>query len=169
MTTIAYITLLVAALFDLCVMLGRDLTDHQQNEFSNRRYNEWLRQSSELSSPRRILVLAVLIATCTTMAQMSWIVIMILAAVLLAQGIYLLSSRQWKLFGLSPRIGRMFFTAIILTLIAVGAASYLGNFTGAEDASRSAAIAAIIVLAITPLLTMLTAWLLSPIEKHLSL
>ena len=167
MTTIAYITLLIAALFDLSVVLGRDLTAHQENEFSNRRYNAWLRKSGELSSLRRILVLAVLIGTCTTMAQMSWIVIMILAAVLLAQGIYLLSNNHWKLFGWNSRMARMFFTAIILTLAAVGITGYLGSFTGNEDATRSAAIVAVIILAITPLLTMLTAWLLTPIEKLL--
>ena len=61
----------------------------------------------------------------------------------------------------------MFFTAIILTLAAVGITGYLGSFTGNKDATRSAAIVAVIILAITPLLTMLTARLLTPIEKLL--
>lgn len=160
MTTIAYITLLVAALFDLCVVLGRDITEHQHNEFSNKRYNAWLRKSGELSSPRRLLVLAVLIATCTTMAQLSWIVVMILAAVLAAQGIVLLSHSKFKLFDWNKKTALMFFTAIILTLIAAVAAGYMGNLTNTEDASRAAAIVAVMILAITPLLTMLTAWLL---------
>ena len=163
MNLIANITLIVAALLDMIVLLGGDITDHRNNGHSNSKYYDWMNKSGKILSPKRLLPLAVFLGTFTTMALESWIVVMILAAVLLAQGIYLLSQRQWKLLDDGKYAKRMLFTAIFLALIAivgVGQSGLKGTVGSTLFASRIASMAAVMIPPITWLLTMVSAWML---------
>lgn len=160
MNVIANITLLVAAVLDMIVLLGADITDHRNNGSNNSKYYGWLNKNSELLSTKRLLVLAVFLGTFTTMAQESWMVVMILAAVLLAQAIYLLSKRQWKLLDDGNNAKRMLLTATIIALIILGAMAYFGSKTSTLFASRVASMAAVMIPPVTWLLTMITAWAL---------
>ena len=160
MNLIANITLLVAALLDMIVLLGGDITAHRDNGHNNSKYYRWLDKSGEILSPKRLLLLAVFLGTFTTMALESWMVVMILAAVLLAQGIYLLSRRQWKLMAGDKRCWSMLATAMILALIAIGAAAVWGSKTSSVFASRISSMVAAMIPPVTWLLTMLAAWLL---------
>ena len=119
MNLIANITLLVAALLDMIVLLGGDIADHRNNGHSNSKYYRWLDKSGEIMSLKRLLLLAVFVCTFTTMALQSWIVVMILAATLLIQGIYLLWRRQWKLLDDGKNARQMLFTAIFIVLCAI--------------------------------------------------
>ena len=167
MTIIANLTLLAAALFALFAMLRWDTLMQQLNGFSNHRYNTWLRQSGELSSIKRLTVLAVLIACFTTMAQTSWIVVMILAAVLVGQGIALFMAKHDKPVKRGDkRVTILLLSALVIAVIAVGAAGYAGSLQSKVIASQSAAITAVMILAVSPLLIMLASWLLHPILKH---
>ena len=160
MNLIANIALLVAALMDMIVLLGGDITTHRDNGHSNSKYYRWLDKSGEILSPKRLLPLAVFLGTFTTMALESWMVVMILAAVLLAQAIYLLSRRQWKLFDNGKNAGRMLATSMIIALIIIGIVAYFGSKTSTLFASRVTSMTAVMIPPITWLLTMLTAWLL---------
>lgn len=160
MSLIANIALIVAALLDLIVLLGGDINAHKDNGHSNSKYYNWLSKSGELMSPKRLLLLAVFIATFTTMAQQSWMVVMILAATLLIQAIVLLSQHQWKLMICDKRTVGMLATAIILTLIVIGVVAYVGSRTSVAFASRATAMVAVMILPASPLLSMLVAWLL---------
>ena len=166
MTMIAYTTLLIAALFDLTVMLRWDINALRENDFSSSSYNTWLRKSGELSSLKRLLVLAVLIATCTTMAQTSWIVVMILAAGLIIQSATMLFTRQEPPINFNRRAWLTLAIAIILALLAISTAFYLGNLTNEIDATHAAAITTVMILAISPLLTMLANCLLIPFYEN---
>lgn len=156
MTTIAHISLLAAALLDLCAMLRLETAALQRNAFSNSRFYTWLRESGELISPKRLLVFAVLIACCTTMARTSWMVVMLLAIVLAVQGIVLAfhkgaaddekaSKRSW-IAGI---------IAFVLAVLGTGGAAWLGNLSSEVEGLKAASIAAVILLAISPLLAML--------------
>ena len=160
MNLIANITLLVAALLDMIVLLGGDITAHRDNGHSNSKYYRWLDKSGEILSPKRLLLLAVFLGTFTTMALESWMVVMILAAVLLALGLYLLSRRQWKLLDNGKNAGWMLATATIIALIIIGLVAYIGNKTSTLFASRITSMAAVMINPVTWLLTMLTAWAL---------
>lgn len=161
MNLIANIALLVAALLDIVVLVGGDITDHRNNGHSNSMYHRWLNKSGELLSPKRLLLYAVFMGTATTMAQESWIVVMILAAVLLIQGIVLLSKRQWKIMGKGKYSGRMLATALLLVaLILFGIANSAGRSQGAVHASQVTSIAAVMIACVTWLLPMITAWML---------
>ena len=163
MNLIANITLLVAALLDMIVLLGGDIADHRNNGHSNTKYYRWLNKSGEIMSLKRLLLLAVFVCTFTTMALQSWIVVMILAATLLIQGIYLLWRRQWKLLDDGKNARQMLFTAIFIVLCAifgVGQSALRSSVGTTLFASRVTSMAAVMIVPITWLLTMLTAWVL---------
>lgn len=161
MTQIAHIILLVAGLLDLFVMLRLDMLTLQECGFDNREYNKRLKDSSEFTSPKRLLAPAVLLGLCTDMAQMSWIVVFILAAVLLAQGITLLVSNRGKRPLLPGRAKSIHITACVLaTLIlctAAGCCAAMG--IDKTDMCRYIAMLALLFTAGSPLLTMATNWL----------
>jgi CBS domain containing-hemolysin-like protein len=163
MNLIANITLLVAALLDMIVLLGGDIADHRNNGHSNSKYYRWLNKSGEIMSLKRLLLLAVFVGTFTTMALQSWIVVMILAATLLIQGIYLLWRRQWKLLDDGKNARKMLFTAIFIVLCAifgVGQCALRSSVGTTLFASRVTSMAAVMIAPVTWLLTMLTAWVL---------
>lgn len=163
MNLIANITLLVTALLDMIVLLGGDIADHRNNGHSNSKYYQWLNKSGELMSLKRLLLLAVFVCTFTTMALQSWIVVMILAATLLIQGIYLLWRRQWQLLDGGKNARQMLFTAIFIVLCTIFGVvqSALRSSTGTTlFASRVTSMAAVMIVPITWLLTMLTALVL---------
>lgn len=163
MNLIANITLLVAALLDMIVLLGGDIVDHRNNGHSNSKYYRWLDKSGEIMSLKRLLLLAVFVCTFTTMALQSWIVVMILAATLLIQGIYLLWRRQWKLLDDGKNARQMLFTAIFIVLCAifgVGQSALRSSVGTTLFASRVTSMAAVMIVPITWLLTMLTALVL---------
>ena len=160
MNLIANITLLVAALLDMIVLLGGDIADHRNNGHSNSKYYRWLNKSGEIMSLKRLLLLAVFVCTFTTMALQSWIVVMILAATLLIQGIYLLWRRQWKLLDDGKNARQMLFTAIFIVLCAifgVGQSALRSSVGTTLFASRVTSMAAVMIAPVTWLLTMLTA------------
>ena len=163
MNLIANITLLVAALLDMIVLLGGDIADHRNNGHSNSKYYRWLNKSGEIMSLKRLLLLAVFVCTFTTMALQSWIVVMILAATLLIQGIYLLWRRQWKLLDDGKNARQMLFTAIFIVLCAifgVGQSALRSSVGTTLFASRVTSMAAVMIAPVTWLLTMLTALVL---------
>ena len=163
MNLIANITLLVAALLDMIVLLGGDIADHRNNGHSNSKYYRWLNKSGEIMSLKRLLLLAVFVCTFTTMALQSWIVVMILAATLLIQGIYLLWRRQWKLLDDGKNARQMLFTAIFIVLCAifgVGLSALRSSVGTTLFASRVTSMAAVMIVPVTWLLTMLTALVL---------
>lgn len=163
MNLIANITLLVAALLDMIVLLGGDIADHRNNGHSNSKYYRWLNKSGEIMSLKRLLLLAVFVCTFTTMALQSWIVVMILAATLLIQGIYLLWRRQWKLLDDGKKARQMLFTAIFIVLCAifgVGQSALRSSVGTTLFASRVTSMAAVMIVPVTWLLTMLTALVL---------
>lgn len=163
MNLIANITLLVAALLDMIVLLGGDIADHRNNGHSNSKYYRWLNKSGEIMSLKRLLLLAVFVCTFTTMALQSWIVVMILAATLLIQGIYLLWRRKWKLLDDGKNARQMLFTAIFIVLCAifgVGQSALRSSVGTTLFASRVTSMAAVMIAPVTWLLTMLTALVL---------
>ena len=161
MTQIAYIILLVAALFDLFVMLRLDMLTLQECGFDNSEYNKRLKDSSEFTTPKRILAPAVLLGLCTDMAQMSWIVVIVLAAVLLAQGITILATNHGKHPSLPGRAKSIHVTtcalATLLLCAAAGGCAALG--IDRTDMCRYTAMIALLFTTGSLLLTMSTNWL----------
>ena len=161
MNQIANIVMTVSALFCMVVFLGGDITKHREMGHSNAKYSQWLRKSGELLSPKRLLLLVVFLGNLTTMAQESWIVIMILATALLILGIVQLKGRQWKLMERDKRTDRMLSIVLWLVML-VGIFTIRGAYvhTNALFASHIMTMWALMFLLVTPFLTMLAAWML---------
>ena len=161
MNLIANIVMTVSALFCLVVFLGGDFTKHREMGHSNTKYSQWLRESGEFLSPKRLLLLVVFLGNLTTMAQESWIVIMILAAALLILGISQLKGRQWKLMERDKRTDRMLSIVLWLVML-VGIFMIRGAYvqTNALFALHVMTMWALMFLLVTPFLTMLAAWML---------
>lgn len=167
MLIIANISLLVVALFDLCMMLRYDSQVLHQCEYKNSAYWQRLNDASEFTSLKRLLALAVLIGACTTMARMSWMVVAILAIVLLAQAIVLMRKPRVVKQGKSnKRRARLFIAATVLALVIVAIVGYVGSLKGELLAAQSAATTALLVLVVSPVLVVLSNWLMGPIERN---
>ena len=161
MNLIANIVMTVSALFCLVVFLGGDITKHREMGHSNAKYSQWLRESGEFLSPKRLLLLVVFFGIFTTMAQESWIVVMILAVALLILGFAQLKRRQWKLMERDQRTNRMLSIVLLLVML-VGIFMIASAYeqTNALFVSHIMAIWALMLLVVTPFLTMLVAWML---------
>ena len=166
MTIIANIVLVAVAVLDLCMMLCLDSNMMQQSDYKSSRFYRQLIESDEFTSPKRLLAFAVLIGACSTMARMSWIVMLILAAVILAQAIVLgLKIKSER--GISEKRGKwLYFVTIVISLLLIGLAAYFGNRNGVVEASQAAALAALLLLSASPLVIMLVNWLLHPLKHH---
>lgn len=157
MTLIAYIILLVAGIFDLLVMLRLDTLSLQELEFDHKAYSKRLKDNGEFTSSKRLLALAVLLGLFTDMAQMSWIVVLILAAALLAQGIVLLLNNRGKRPAFSKRASGIYATSIALAVLVLGViAGCLAYYLGEADACRYTAMAGLLLIVGSPLMTMVT-------------
>ena len=166
MNSFSNISLLVAALLALIAMLRCDLQMMQQVGYSNSRYNAWLKQTGELTSLKRILVLAVLVGTFTSMAVGSWMVIMALTGVLAILAFAMLFRRLERPLILSGRAVRLYVVTLLLGLLIVAAVFVIGDRIGLSDLPRNAATVAIILLAFSPLLMIVANWILHPFERH---
>ena len=166
MLIIANISLLVVALFDLCMMLRYDSQVLHQCEYKNSAYWQRLNNDGEFTSLKRLLALAVLIGACTTMARMSWMVVAILAIVLIAQAIILMRNPLAKQMKSNKRRARLLSAATVLALVIVAIVGYVGSLKGELIAAQSASTTALLVLVVSPVLVVLSNWLMGPIERN---
>lgn len=166
MTIIANIIMVVAAVLDLCVLLCLDAKMLRQSDYVTSRYYNQLIESGEFSSTKRLLVFAVIIGACTTMARMSWMVMMILAAVILAQAIILAFNKIGKQDKLDKRGMRLYIISVVLSLLLIGLISYICNHFIMGETSQVAALSALLLTSASPLIIMLVNWLLNPPKRH---
>ena len=166
MTLIAHIALAIAALLALLALLRRDIVMLQRNHFSNSSFNAHLRESSDLTSPSRLLAVAVLIGSITTMAQESWAVVAILAATLAAMGIYMLIKKQAEPKPFTGRAIEVFAISIIVAIIATAAAAIYGMSKSQVESAHSASLMMLMCAIASPLLAMLSNWLLGLFKKN---
>lgn len=165
MLIIANISLLVVALFDLCMMLRYDSLVLHQCEYKNSAYWQRLNDDGEFTSIKRLLAIAVLIGACTTMARMSWMVVVVLTIVLLAQAIVLMRNPHLKQEKSNKRRTRLLIVAALLALVILAIVAYVGSLKGELIAAQSAATTALLVLVASPVLVVLSNWLMHPFER----
>lgn len=165
MTLIANISLAIAALLSLLGMLRRDTSMLQRNQFSNSRFYSHLQEKGEISSTSRLVVIAVLIGSITSMAKDSWMVVAILAAVLAITGIYLLFKKHADAQPCSGRAIGVLSISFIISGIATAAAGLCMSSTS-TDSAYNGALTLLLCAVISPLLVMLSNWLLGLFMKN---
>lgn len=166
MTLIAHLALAIAALLALLGLLRRDITLLQRNRFSNSRFNTHLRESGDLTTPSRLLALAVLIGSITTMARDSWMVVAILAAVLAATGIYLLVKKPNEPMPFAGRAIAVYSISLILAIILTAVAAVYDMDKSQADSAHSASLLMLMCAIASPLLIMFSIWLLGLFKKN---
>lgn len=156
MTLITYIILMVMALLDLVAMLRWDFAQLRLSEWDNAAYLAKLKADDGIVAVKRLIVLVVLVGLLTTMALMSWMVVMIFAAALLAQAVVLLRQSSGTPLLSDERTKGMFCFAMGVALIIVTVAIYVVVAKGMTSIFRSAALALILMTLISPALVMLS-------------
>lgn len=144
------------ALLDLVAMLRWDFTQLRLSEWDNAAYLAKLKADDGIVAVKRLIVLVVLVGLLTTMALMSWMVVMIFAAALLAQAVVLLRQSSGTPFLSDERTKAMFCFAMGVALTIVTAAIYVVVDKGLTSIFRSAALTIILMTLISPALVMLS-------------
>ena len=165
MTLIAHISLAAAALIALCGMLRNDIAVLSQKGYSNKRFYSHLQESGDITSPARVAVLAVLMGSFTSMARDSWMVVLILAAVLAVTGIYLLCKKRSDTTPTGRRGMGIFSISLILAIVATGASATFNPSKSQVDSAHDASLMMQLLAIIAPLLVMLSNWLIGLITN----
>lgn len=165
-TLLAHLSLGSAALLALIGMLRKDTILLQLNHFSNSRFYTHLQEKGELSSVPRLAAIAVLAGSITTMAKESWMVVIILAAVLAILGIYLLTKKRPDASHFNGRATGVYAISFILSIIATAAAGYFSTSQDLINSAYDRALALQLCAVISPLLVMLSNWLLGLFMKN---
>ncbi len=121
---IANILLAFSSFYALVVMLKGDLLMLKDKDYSNKQFMDWLQESDESYSTKRIVPMAALVACATPWARESWMVVLILAVAMATLASTILLSKRKDLLQCDKRT-----TAILLTIMAVVAACAISLFT----------------------------------------
>lgn len=151
---ITNILLAVSGFLSLVVMIRWDLLSLQQNGYSNKAFMEWLQQTDESYSTKRIVPMAALVACATPWARESWMVVGIIALAMAALAITILVGKGKELFQCSKRA-----TAIILSIIVVVAMCACSLFQA--HFSLEAGMMVLLFTAFSYVLTLGANWIIS--------
>ena len=165
-TLLAHLSLGSAALLALIGMLRQDTALMQLNHFSNSQFYSHLQEKGELSSVPRLAAIAVLAGSITTMAKESWMVVIILAVVLAILGIYLLTKKLPDASHFNGRATGVYAISVTLSIIVTAAAGYFSTNQDLINSAYDRALALLLCAVISPLLVMLSNWLLGPFMKN---
>ena len=125
---ITHISLVVVGFLALAMMLRYDMVMLQRQDYSNKKFMQWLQDSDETYSTKRIVPMAALVGCATTYARQSWMVMALLAIAILALAITILLSKKAKSLKLSTRAIVTIF--VVLAIVAAcTAALFTAQFT----------------------------------------
>ncbi len=120
---ILYIIVLAAALLDMLLEFKRALMMLQQNSYRNDRYMRWLRESEDTTSYSRLISLAVLVISISTLAP-SFVSAILILLFSLANGCKLLRAKYKKPLVFTKRACRIYALALVLAVLVALAAIY---------------------------------------------
>ena len=120
---ITHISLAIAGFLSLAMMLRYDMVMLQLQDYSNKKFMQWLHDSEDTYSGKRIVPMAALVACATPWTRQSWMVVALIAIAMLGLGIVLLRTKHEPLEG-SKRV-----TFTLLAVMIVVAACVISLFT----------------------------------------
>lgn len=121
---IANILLAVSSFFALVVMLRWDLLMLHSKQYSNKHFLEWIHESDESYSTKRVIPMAALVACGTPWARESWMVVVLIAIAMTVLATTFLMGKRKELLRCNNRS-----RAILLIIMAVVAACAVWLFT----------------------------------------
>ena len=114
---ITNICLIIASFIALAIMLRRDMVMLQQQDYSNKKFMQWLHSSDETYSSKRIVSMATLVGCATSYARESWMVVALITLAVIALDVAMVFSKKSRAMKLSARG-----IATILVVLAIVAA-----------------------------------------------
>lgn len=111
---IVNIAFLAVLVFALCVMLRTDMAQLAKQNWSTTDFYDWVRSSDEPCTTKRIIMLTVFIASTTSYAQESWMVVVILAIATLAVSLCQLKHRRKALTQTHKRLEICYFLSLLI-------------------------------------------------------
>lgn len=161
---LSYIALIAAAV-NAGYEFRRDLMMLQQNSYRNERYRRWLDTSGDTTSVMRLVSMAVVLASLSTLSTP--IVGAVLIGVISILNIFTLARKKYKKpLVWTPRARRIY---AVMTLLAVIAIVVPGIITGMTRHSvELMGAAAMIVYCLSHVFTLLANWLLKPVEARIN-
>lgn len=145
--------------------LARDLMMLQQNSYRNERYRRWLVTSADTTSVMRLVSMAVVLASLSTLsnAMVGAILIIVVSA---ANYLILAGRRYKKPLVWTPRARRIYAVMAFLVLLVVGGTGLGAMFSG--RGVELMAVAALVCYCGSHLITLAANWLLRPVEQRIN-
>lgn len=160
---------MVCALTFMLLELRRCLMMLQQNSYRNERYRGWLRQSGDSTSVVRLLSLAVVLASLSTLSSplVSMVLIILISGIGLVK---LLTARYKKPLVMTRRAWRIFSTETVLAVGVIVAVYFIcGGFSlGIVEAQQVVAISALAVYCGSHIVCLAANAVLRPVERHIN-
>mgnify|MGYP006988888355 CR=1 FL=1 len=125
---ISHISLVAVSFIALAIMLKHDMAILQENDYSNKKFMQWLQSSDESYSSKRIVPMAALVACASTYARQSWMVVALIAIAIFALAIAMLMNKKAKPLKLNLRAVLSIIIALAI-VAACGTALFTAQFT----------------------------------------
>lgn len=164
MNWFSYIALITASI-NVGYEFRRDLMMLQQNSYRNERYRRWLDTSGDTTSIMRLVSMAVVLASLSTLAT-PIIGTILITAVSVINSISLARRKYKKPLVWTPRACRIYAVMVIIALIMIFATGFATGMTVASVSYM--AITALAVYCLSHLITVAANWLLKPVEAQIN-
>ena len=155
----------VLAIWCYVVEFRRDLMMLQQNSYRNERYNRWLKTSQDTTSVMRLVSGAVALSAMSTLS-VPVVSMSLVALVSLCNAVSLVRRKYKKPLVMTRRAWRIFITMLILSLLFVVPAIFVGLHMGRT--LEYAAVTALCVYCFSHLFALVANFLLQPVERHIN-
>ena len=166
MTIIIYIICIIAVVAACIIELRRQLMMFQQNSYRPERYRKWLKASAESTSYWRlgaIIIFLFALTGFTPHAGAEFLAGIFAMAMALTFG----RKKYKKPLAVTPRVKRMFCTALVLTTILAAGAWLIWGST-ITDGLYAATFAIMAVICVSPAMILLANLLMKPVENRIN-
>ena len=160
---IVNIAFLVTLLGAWCLMLRHDVLMLQQNDFNTQSFYTDIRTSDETYTTQRVALIAIFLASTTTYATQSWMVVLLLCLATLAIALYQFFQRRKHPVDFNKRFGINYFTTLPLPILTAVVVSFWCHST--EDVVWCAILVFLFFTTFSYAITLCANWVISLFGK----
>lgn len=163
-----YAIALIAAVAGMFMELRRDLTMLQQNSYRIDRYRRWLKASGDTTSVVRLLAVAVVLVSMSSLSlpMVSMVLVFIISVV---ASVRLTAMRYKKPLVMTRRAWRIYAVMSAISLIVIAVSWVLfGKGSGVLAGQMVVAVTALALYCCSHIITMASVWLLEPVERSIN-
>ncbi len=164
-----YIIVPIVAIANMLLEFKRTLMMLQQNSYRNDRYMSWLRTSEDTTSYSRLIGLAVLVISVSSIIS-SYVSSVLIFLFSLVKGYKLLCAKYKKPLVFTKRAWRIYTVALILAVAVALVAIFVFGLCsdGVVGISYTVGVLALLLYVVSHIIILCANWLLTPVEKHIN-